>query len=54
MYYINDRIDPCTDGILNYEETDIDCGGSLCPSCQLGDVRSLNTNLVLKISLIWL
>ena len=24
---------------MNYDETDIDCGGPLCPSCQLGEVR---------------
>ena len=23
---------------MNYNETDVDCGGSLCPSCELGDV----------------
>ena len=31
-------VDPCIDGVMNYDETDIDCGGSLCPSCQLGEV----------------
>ena len=32
--------DPCIDGIMNYDETDIDCGGPLCPSCQLGEVHT--------------
>ncbi|XP_064392597.1 uncharacterized protein LOC135340207 [Halichondria panicea] len=34
--------DPCIDGVLNYDETDIDCGGLLCPSCQLGDECTLS------------
>ena len=28
-----DGIDTCTDGILNGDETDIDCGGNNCPFC---------------------
>ena len=32
--------DPCIDGVMNFDETDVDCGGALCPSCQLGDVSS--------------
>jgi len=25
---------------MNYNETDVDCGGSLCPPCELGDVST--------------
>ena len=28
---------PCTDGIQNGDETDVDCGGSKCPVCGLGE-----------------
>lgn len=38
MLSVNTHIDPCIDGIMNYDETDIDCGGPLCPSCELGEV----------------
>jgi len=27
----------CGDGLLNSDETDVDCGGSACPACDLGD-----------------
>ena len=30
----------CTDGIKNQDETDIDCGGSKCPTC--GNTKSCN------------
>lgn len=30
--------DPCVDGIMNYNETDIDCGGPLCPPCSVDQV----------------
>ena len=26
-------LDPCSDGILNYNETDVDCGGPYCVPC---------------------
>ncbi|OYT54986.1 MAG: hypothetical protein B6U72_00580, partial [Candidatus Altiarchaeales archaeon ex4484_2] len=26
----------CTDGVQNQDETDIDCGGSICPACEDG------------------
>ena len=29
-------MDPCGDGSLNGDETDVDCGGSSCPKCALG------------------
>lgn len=38
-------IDPCIDGILNYEETDVDCGGPLCPTCDVGNVRLIDNLL---------
>ena len=38
--------DPCIDGIMNYDETDIDCGGPLCPSCELGDVRLIHNCMI--------
>ena len=25
--------DPCLDGVMNYDETDVDCGGLLCRPC---------------------
>lgn len=31
--------DPCIDGIMNYDETDIDCGGPLCPPCSINQVE---------------
>ena len=30
--------DPCADGIMNYNETDVDCGGPLCLPCDRGQV----------------
>ncbi len=27
----------CSDGIQNQDETDADCGGTICPTCDLGD-----------------
>lgn len=30
--------DPCIDGIRNHGETDIDCGGPLCPPCSLNQM----------------
>ena len=36
--YVMLSTDPCIDGIMNDDETDIDCGGPLCPSCELGEV----------------
>lgn len=36
--------DPCIDGVMNFDETDVDCGGALCPSCQLGDVCSADVD----------
>jgi len=32
----------CEDGIQNGSETDIDCGGSSCPGCDLGDACLIN------------
>ena len=29
-------VDPCTDKEKNGDETDVDCGGSVCPTCALG------------------
>ena len=40
------HVDPCIDGIMNYDETDIDCGGPLCPSCELGDVRLIHNCMI--------
>ncbi len=31
------RLDTCRDGVQNGEETDVDCGGSLCRACELGE-----------------
>ena len=33
--------DPCADGIMNYNETDVDCGGPLCLPCDQGQVGAL-------------
>lgn len=38
----------CTDGILNQDEEEIDCGGSMCESCE---IRRLNPLQALPISL---
>ena len=29
-------IETCLDGLVNQDETDVDCGGAICPSCGLG------------------
>lgn len=29
-------VDPCTDGVRDGAETDVDCGGGQCPACALG------------------
>ena len=29
--------DPCSDGIVNDRETDVDCGGATCPRCAVGE-----------------
>jgi hypothetical protein len=29
-------VDHCTDGVLDFGETDVDCGGGGCPKCTLG------------------
>ena len=42
--------DPCANGVLDYEETDTDCGGSLCPSCELGEVCSHDRILLARIT----
>ena len=37
---IPNYLDPapnCTDGVMNGDETDVDCGGGTCPTCDLGD-----------------
>jgi len=26
-------VETCTDGILNQDETEIDCGGTVCDAC---------------------
>ena len=35
---------------MNYDETDIDCGGPLCPSCELGEVREVLISTMLVLS----
>jgi len=34
----------CEDGIQNGQETDVDCGGSYCDKCQLGDSCTANSD----------
>ena len=34
----------CTDAVQNANETDVDCGGSACPSCAPGKQCALNTD----------
>lgn len=34
-------VDPCIDGIMNYDETDVDCGGTLCPPCTVNQVQCI-------------
>jgi hypothetical protein len=36
----------CTDGVMNGEETDVDCGGHDCPACDTGGVCVLGTDCV--------
>ena len=36
----------CHDGIMNHGETDVDCGGNLCPSCGVGDVSTIAVALL--------
>ncbi len=32
----------CGDGVINGDETDIDCGGSVCPGCAEGQAFEIN------------
>jgi len=34
--------DPCTDGVKDFAESDVDCGGGACPTCAVG--RACNVN----------
>ena len=45
-FYECSHTDPCIDGIMNYDETDIDCGGPLCPSCELGEVSLITNSMI--------
>jgi hypothetical protein len=36
----------CSDGLLNQDETDVDCGGSICSGCSNGDACILNSDCV--------
>lgn len=38
--------DSCGDGVLNQDETDVDCGGSLCVRCDLGKTCSQSADCV--------
>ena len=46
--------DPCVDGIMNYNETDVDCGGPLCDPCSVNQVithtHMHNTSIITCIS----
>ena len=32
----------CTDGIMNGDETGVDCGGYVCPVCHIGMLEKKN------------
>ncbi len=34
----------CTDGVQNQDETDVDCGGALCPTCDNGEMCMVGTD----------
>jgi len=34
----------CTDGTLNQDESDLDCGGTTCPGCEEGKICSVNSD----------
>jgi hypothetical protein len=34
----------CKDAIRNGEETDVDCGGAICPTCSPGKACKLDTD----------
>ncbi|CAF1274310.1 unnamed protein product [Rotaria sordida] len=36
----------CTDGVMNQNETDIDCGGGMCPKCNNGKSCRLDGDCV--------
>jgi hypothetical protein len=36
----------CTDGVQNQDETDVDCGGSICGDCAFGKVCSIASDCV--------
>jgi len=38
--------DTCSDGALNQDETDIDCGGSICDACGNGDACATDVDCV--------
>src|SRR5256885_12678935 len=39
----------CTDNLANGDETDVDCGGGLCPTCNTGKSCRLATDCRSKI-----
>jgi cysteine-rich repeat protein len=41
--------DTCTDTILNQDETDIDCGGSVCGACEQGLACNLNIDCISNV-----
>ena len=38
--------DTCTDTFQNQDETDVDCGGTICSPCDLGQSCSINNDCV--------
>jgi hypothetical protein len=32
--------DYCADGAVNYDESDVDCGGGYCPRCEEGKLTA--------------
>jgi hypothetical protein len=36
----------CNDGLLNQDETDVDCGGSICQACPLGSTCTIDGDCI--------
>ena len=45
-------VDTCADGVKNNAETDVDCGGGVCPSCGTGKACSKKSDCNSQLSLL--
>jgi alpha-tubulin suppressor-like RCC1 family protein len=48
---VGDACEPCSDGIKNGHETDVDCGGGTCPACAAGRACRVASDCATKLCL---